>query len=187
MSRPDGGFRTISSSYAYEATTPDEISFRVDEVEFPSGRVGTYAYAEYPFEVCFVLPLNDAGELLLIRQHRYPIGEELLEVPAGSPLPGESLEDCARRETAEETGFRPRDVQRLFTFYPSPGSSDMKAHLFLGTALDPSTAPPDPDEAASLVVVKRRDAERMLRAGEIRHIGAVLGIMALALSAADGG
>ena len=151
MSRPDGGFRTINSSYAYEAATPDEISFRVDEVEFPSGRVGTYAYAEYPFEVCFVLPVNDAGELLLIRQHRYPIGEELLEVPAGSPLPGESLEDCARRESEEETGFPPRDIQRLFTFYPSPG---VERH-----------------EGASLPRHRARAVERARRPGRADHSG----------------
>lgn len=179
MRRSDGGFSTISRSYAYQAQTPDEISFRVDEVEFPSGRTGTYAFAEYPFEVCFVLPLDDDDRVLMIRQHRYPIGDELLEIPAGSPLPGESLEDCARRETEEETGFRPRDVERLLTFYPSPGSSDMKAHLMLGTGLERSRAASDPDERTHPVFVHRSEAERLVRDGEVRHGGAILGILML--------
>lgn len=186
MRRSEGGFRTISRSYAYQASTPDEISFRVDEVQFPSGRVGSYAYAEYPFEVCFVLPLNEDGELLLIRQHRYPIGRALLEIPAGSPQPGESLEDCARRETEEETGFRPRDLERLLSFYPSPGSSDERAHLFLARGLERSDRAPDPDEVTDVQFVTQEEARRMLRDGEIEHAAAALGILMLGARLLDG-
>ena len=173
-------WKTFSTSYAYEARTPDEISFRLDEVQFPSGRVGQYAFAEYPFEVCFVLPISDDGRVLLLRQFRYPIKQSLVEIPAGSPEAGESLEDCAKREMEEETGFRPREVEHVLTFYPSPGSSDMRAHIFFGTGLRAAEKREGTDEVTEPFFVDQADALRMLEHGAIQNAGAVLALLLLA-------
>ena len=170
---------TVESGYAYRAQTPDEISFRTDLVRFPSGREGSYVYAEYPFEVCFTLPVMDDGRLLLIRQYRYPIGKEIIQLPAGSPLPNESLADCAIRETEEETGMRPTSVTHLLDFYPSPGSADMKGHLFIARGLVESTAPRDPDEPAEPFVVEHDQAIELVRQGQIQEAATVIAILAL--------
>ena len=172
-------WETISVEYAYQAQTPDQISLRADLVRFPSGRVGTYVYAEYPFEVCFILPILEDGRIVFIRQHRYPLNEELIEIPAGSPQGDETLTDCAIRETEEETGLRPTQVTHVLDFYPSPGSADMKAHLFLARGLVESGAKPDPDEQTEVVLLEPSRAMEMLRQGTIQHVGAVLGLLLL--------
>lgn len=170
----------LRTDYAYRAQTPDEVSFRLDQVRFPSGRVGRYVFAEYPFEVCFVLPIEDDGRVLLLRQFRYPIGQELIEIPAGSPEPGESLEDCARREAQEETGFRPREVEHVLTFYPSPGSSNMRAHIFFGSRLSRVERSESTDEITEPFFVERAEAMRMLQQGLIQNGGAALALALLA-------
>jgi ADP-ribose pyrophosphatase len=180
----EAGWSTLSASYAYQAQTPDEISFRLDEVRFPSGRRGRYVFADYPYEVCFVLPMDEAGRVLLLKQFRYPIGEELIEIPAGSPEAGESLEDCARREAQEETGFRVQRVRHVLTYYPSPGSSNEKAHIFFGSGLSPATKDDSSNEVVEPFFVERNEAFRMLAEGRIRNGGAAL---ALALLAAQAG
>lgn len=173
---PGGGFERIRTSYAYRARGDDETSFRVDDVRFPSGREGRYTFAEYPFEVCLTLPVTDDGRLLLIRQFRYPIGETLLEIPAGSPHRDESLEDCARRETAEETGLRPRELEHLITVYPSPGSTNERAHIYLGTGLERVEVEPDADEVTTPLLVTVAEAERLLHDGELQQAGAALAV-----------
>ncbi|MEM2146704.1 MAG: NUDIX hydrolase [Candidatus Jordarchaeaceae archaeon] len=172
-------WKTIKINYAYKAQAPDEISLRVDEVRFPSGRVGRYVYAEYPFEVCFILPVDDDGRLLFIQQYRYPLDKELIEIPAGSPLPGETLEECACRETEEETGFRPREIRHVLTFYPSPGSSDMKAHLFIARGLESTKRTQNVDEYTNTLFLTQPEAEHLIMDGQIQHIGAVLGVLIL--------
>lgn len=161
----------------YRAQSPDEFSLRVDELRFPSGRVGHYVFAQYPYEVCYILPMLDDKRLVLIRQFRYPLGRELIEIPAGSPLDGETLESCARRETEEETGFRPVNLEHLFSFYPSPGSADLRAHLFIGTGLEPVQADRDPDEVTRVMIVDRDQALEAARSGRIENVGALVALL----------
>jgi len=170
---------TVKSGYAYRAQTPDEVSFRTDLVRFPSGREGSYVYAEYPFEVCFTLPVMDDGRLLLIRQYRYPIKKEIIQLPAGSPLPNESLANCAIRETEEETGMRPINVTHVLDFYPSPGSADMKGHLFIARGLVDSDRPRDPVEPTEPFLVQHHQAIELVRQGQIQEAAAVMGILLL--------
>lgn len=170
---------TVKSGYAYRAKTPDEVSFRTDLIKFPSGREGSYVYAEYPFEVCFTLPVMDDGRLLLIRQYRYPIKKEIIQLPAGSPLPNESLADCAIRETEEETGMRPASVTHLLDFYPSPGSADMKGHLFIARGLVESDRPRDPDEPTEPFLVQHDQAIELIRRGQIQEAATVMAILIL--------
>jgi ADP-ribose pyrophosphatase len=180
MTSSEPAWTTLSKTYAYKAQTPDETSFRVDEVQFPSGRRGRYVYAEYPFEVCFVLPIDDDGRIVLLKQFRYPVGQELVEIPAGSPEPGESLEDCARRETEEETGFRPNHLEHVLTFYPSPGSSDMKAHIFIGRRLSRGDRRGNDEEVTEPFLVDQAEAVRLLREGHVQNGGAAMALLLLA-------
>lgn len=170
---------TIKAEYAYKAQTPDQVSFRTDLVRFPSGQVERYVYTEYPFEVCFILPVMSDGRIVFIRQYRYPIKRYIIEIPAGSPEANESLVDCAIRETEEEIGLRPTEITRVLEFYPSPGSADMKAHLFIARGLVESERKRDPDEDINSFLLEPDRAIELMRQGEIQHIGAVLGLLLL--------
>ena len=73
-----------------------------------------------------ILAETEAGEVLLVEQHRVPIGGRCLELPAGligddEAGEGDTVEAAASRELVEETGYRPERIERLGEFYSSPG------------------------------------------------------------------
>lgn len=82
-----------------------------------------------------VLPLLDGDRVCLIKNRRLAVGGELLELPAGTLEPPEAPQACAARELAEETGYRATSWRELAEFYPSPGVSSEKMHLFVAEGL----------------------------------------------------
>lgn len=80
------------------------LEVRRDTVRLPDGGLATREYIAHPGAVA-VVPLLDDGRLVLVRQHRYPIAQLLLEFPAGKLDAGEDTLVCAMRELAEETGY----------------------------------------------------------------------------------
>ena len=80
------------------------LEVRRDTVRLPDGRAATREFVQHPGAVA-VIPMLDDGRLVLVRQHRYPVGKVLLEWPAGKLDPTESTLACAQRELQEETGY----------------------------------------------------------------------------------
>ncbi|HIP57347.1 MAG TPA: NUDIX domain-containing protein, partial [Ignisphaera aggregans] len=78
-----------------------------------------------------VLPIIDDNKVVLVRQYRAPVNSWILEVPAGKVEPGESPEECAKRELEEETGYRAMSMEKLVSIYTSPGYSDEVLHIYL--------------------------------------------------------
>ena len=81
------------------------VQLHVDEVELPNGKRTTREVVEHA-DAVVVLPLDQSGRALLVRQYRYPIGQDLLEAPAGGIDSGEAPEQAAQRELQEEIGYR---------------------------------------------------------------------------------
>ena len=125
---------TLSSSRAFIGRI---VSVRVDEVETPSGRRATREVVERPDTVS-VLAVDDQGRVLLVRQYRYAVGKETLEIPAGTIDPGETPEEAARRELREETGYDCEELKRLITYHPAVGYSTEKMTIFLAKKLVPA-------------------------------------------------
>jgi ADP-ribose pyrophosphatase len=156
------------------------VGLRVDEVRLEAGRTFRAEVVEHVPSVGIV-PLREDGRVVLIRQYRHPVGDWLLEIPAGSVDPGETPEACARRELAEEIGCRAEDTIRLGGFYLSPGYATEFMHIFLARGLSPAAADPDEDEQIDLAEMPLTEALRMARAGELCDAKT---IAALALAAA---
>lgn len=116
-----------------------------DRVRLTNGRESTREYIRHPGAVCLV-PLTAEGEILMVRQYRYPFGKMLLEVPAGKLDPGESPRDAALRELSEETGAEADELIDLGDFYPSVAYTDEVIHTYLARGLRFAAQHPDADE-----------------------------------------
>lgn len=138
-----------------------------EKVQLPTGRTATYEVIRHPGAAA-MLPVTDAGEVLLLRQFRHAAGGEIWEIPAGTLNPGESPIECARRELIEETGFSAKVFEPLSSIVPVPGYSDEVLHLFLATGLTPAEQNLDPDEVISVFPVKAERISEMILTGEIR-------------------
>jgi ADP-ribose pyrophosphatase len=128
------------------------FSVHVDKVLLPNGKESTREIAEHKSAVC-VTPLTSNGNLLFVKQFRYPIKQFLIELPAGmledydvSPL------ECAKRELLEETGAVGENFISLGEIYTSPGFCTEIIYLY-GCKIK-SFLKPDPDEEEFLETVK---------------------------------
>jgi ADP-ribose pyrophosphatase len=165
--------RILESRRLFEGQVVD---LRVDTVELSGGRKATREVVEHG-EVVAIVPLLEGSDVLLVRQYRLPAAQVLLEVPAGGVDEGESPEEAAQRELAEECGRRARRLERLGGFFVSPGFCTEFVHLFLATQLEAVTASPDPDEDIDVVRLSLAEAMRLVSAGEIRDGKSIIGLM----------
>lgn len=88
-----------------------------------------------PADAVVILPLLDPETVVLIRNERFAVDQTLWELPAGTLEAGEDLAVCAGRELAEETGYEAKAMERLLSFYPSPGFCTEKLTAFRATGL----------------------------------------------------
>jgi len=125
--------------------------------------------------------LDDQDQVLLVRQHRPAVGEDLLELPAGTIEPGESPDACARRELAEELGMAASRWTPLAQCYSSPGFCTELIHLYLAEGLTPAQGQPDEDEAITVERLPLAEAPARVADGTIRDAKSVAGLMLVAL------
>jgi len=142
------------------------IDVRVDTVILPDGRRAKREVAEHSGGVA-VLALDDKDQVVMVRQWRYPVGQALLEIPAGKLERGEDPRACGLRELREETGFVPRSFEPLGKIYPSPGYSDEILYLYLARGLRYEGENPDEDEFLCVERMPFNELERVIASGEI--------------------
>ena len=114
-----------------------------------------------------ILPLDDSGNIFLVRQYRYGVDRELLEIPAGKLEPGEDPQATAIRELTEEIGLLPHKVTPLGHMELSPAYLGEITYLYLGQELSPQKAPLDEDEFLEVVTMPFREALQKVLDGEI--------------------
>ena len=144
-------------------------SFRVDldEVVLRDGRIGKRIKIDHP-EAAAVLAFASEQEILMVRQFRYALGRETLEIPAGKVDPGETPEDCAARELAEETGYEPGTVRRIYTYAPAIGYSNERIHIFSGRNLKRVSEKIDEHEISLVERLSVKRVRDLIREGLIQ-------------------
>ena len=115
----------------------DIYCLREDDVELEGGKKIKYAYLERD-EAVIIVPVTSAGEVVLLKQYRYPVDEWCLEVPAGGTHDsGEaSLEEVVRKELREEVGATAKSLTHVGFFYSANSMSDEKCHVYLAEGVE---------------------------------------------------
>lgn len=181
--------RLLSTEKVYEGRIWDVVSdtFQLQE----TGEALTRDYIDHPGAVA-VLPMNDDGEILLLKQYRHPVGMDLWEIPAGLlDVEGEDFVVGAARELAEEADLAADTWNVLADVFNSPGSSSEAIRIYLARGL---TEVPHherherTDEEAEIEFhwIGLDDAVASVLAGRLHNPSAVVGILAAAAARAEG-
>lgn len=145
-----------------------------DQVRLPDGQTSTRIVVRHPGAVAVVALHND--QLLMVRQHRYAIGQNLLEIPAGKLDKGEEPLHCAERELREETGHS-GDLSLLGKIFTTPGFTDEVLHLYLAVNLVWNPLEPDQDEFLTVETLPWVEAVRMAEKGGFDDAKTIIGIL----------
>lgn len=145
-------------------------------MELPDGSHSVREYIKHPGAVVMIPVLPD-GNIMLIKQYRYPMGMTQIELPAGKIDPGESHLDTAQRELEEETGYRANKLTELTEIHPCIGYSDEKMWIYLAEDLEKTQSNTDRDEFIELLPVSLTRAVEMVWSGQITDVKTTIGVL----------
>jgi ADP-ribose pyrophosphatase len=164
----------IQSEKLYEGRI---VSLRVGDARLEDGTVAPREVVEHTGGVG-ILPVVD-GSVILVKQFRIAVGEEMLEVPAGRLEPGEDPEYRARIELEEEVGYRAGRVVKIAECYPSPGFTNQLDYIYLAFDCEPCGARPEFDERIEPVRIPLSEIEGVLSRNEIRDAKTIIALREL--------
>ena len=152
------------------------VNVRRDKARLMDGRVTNREVVEHPGGVA-VFAIDGQDRVALVRQFRYPIGEETLELPAGKLEPGEDPRDSGLRELVEETGLVPKTFLPMGLSYSSPGIFAERIYLFFAKDLAQEAPRPDDGEFVETIWVPYQELLDMARQGKIQDGKTLAGIL----------
>lgn len=152
------------------------VTVRTDTVTLPGGGQGFREIVSHPGGVAIV-PLDENGNVYMVRQYRYAFSDVLLEIPAGKLERGEIPRDAALRELEEEVGVVPDRLTELGVILPSPGFCEEVLHLYLATGLKKTACHPDPDEFLEIDLVPLKKLVGMIADNAITDGKTVAGLL----------
>ena len=155
--------KTVSSELIFDGKI---ITVKKDVAELENGEKATRELVVHSGGVC-VVPINENGEILMVRQFRYPFQTALLEIPAGKLEVGEDHREAGLRELREETGARCEKFEYLGVCYPSVAYLTEKIHMYLATGLTFESQDLDDDEFLDVEKIKLEDAVEMIMNNEL--------------------
>ena len=165
--------QTLSSRTVFEGKI---ITVKLDKALLPNGAQASREVVEHPGGVC-ILALQEDGTVPLVRQFRYPLGDVMLELPAGKLEYGEQPRPAAIRELGEEVGLEPGRLTDLGFMYVSPGFCTERLYLYLAQDVKQVPVHPDEDEFLDIVHLPFGELVDMVMSGQItdgKTVAAVL-------------
>jgi ADP-ribose pyrophosphatase len=154
------------------------FSAYLDEVVLQNNQTGQRIRIDHP-EASAIIPFVSDEEILMVRQYRYALGQETLEIPAGKLDPGENPDQCIRRELMEETGYEAGTIRRVCTYAPALGYSNELIHIYSGHQLRNADAVIDQREIAAVEKIPVGKLKQMIKEGLILDGKTLLGLSLL--------
>lgn len=125
-----------------------------------------------------ICPITKEGKIVLIRQYRHPVREIGIELPAGHLFIDESIEDAAKRELLEETGYEGGKFEKIGAVYSSAGLQNNTVHMFIAhEARKTSAQNLDEHEDIEVFETNIAEAQTFIQSGAMKDMGSVLGLM----------
>jgi ADP-ribose pyrophosphatase len=152
------------------------ISVREDIAELPDGQTTIYGVVQCA-ECVGILPFLDPETVLLVGQYRYVARGFYWEIPTGALHAGETLEEAAQRELAEEAGVGAGRLVKLCDFHTSKSILREVAHLYVAEDLRPASRPPDPTEFIERRAFPFAEVLAMVDRGEIKDSMTVVAVL----------
>ena len=154
------------------------LTYCRDTVRLPDGQLREWDFIRHQGAAA-VLPVDEQGRLILVRQYRNAFDRFMLELPAGGlESPEEDTKEAALRELKEETGFTAEKIQPLLHFYPTVAYSGEKIDIYLATGLSESERSLDPDEYINVEAWEREALLDMIYNGELNDGKTIAAILA---------
>jgi len=175
MSKPSSPDFTETSVSSQNVFNGDLLHVYQDQARLPDGKIKVREYITHPGAVV-IIPLLDTGELVLERQHRYPLHRDFYELPAGKIDSGEDPLLCAQRELLEETGYTAESWRYLATLHPCIGYSDEKLMYYLAEKLVFQGASLDDGEHLEVFTLTLPTALEWIKEGKITDNKTVSGL-----------
>ena len=163
----------LSTEQIYKGTLLD---VRRDEITLPNGKTSAREYIKHPGAAC-IIPVLPEGNIALIKQYRYPVQSEMIELPAGKLDPGEKPEVCAKRELEEEIGYSAGKLTFVCNIHPAIGFASEKMWIYLAKDLVKTVENTDHDEFLVLMPTHLDDAIKMVWDGKITDVKTIIGLL----------
>lgn len=165
--------RTISSKEVFNGRL---LHVFFDEAQLPDGSTSTREWIKHP-GASAVLPVFENGDVMLIRQFRYPMSQIFYEVPAGKIDPEEDADSTARRELKEEAGLSCEKFQYVGHLYPGIGYSDEIIHLYTAWDITSYNQKVEDDEFVLKARLPFSEVVQMVHNGEISDGKSMIAIL----------
>tara|TARA_B100000686_G_C16296651_1_gene716341 strand:+ start:156 stop:698 length:543 start_codon:yes stop_codon:yes gene_type:complete len=149
----------------------DRLRARADGREFD------YTYLDVSRGAVLLLALDEEHRAICVRQYRHPVGDVMVELPAGHLEMDENPEACARREFEEETGLKVQNVLSLGSFVPVPSLSGFRMHMFFGTELSVGSMGLDDMEILEVVRVPIEELRKQVIEGQHENVGLMSAVL----------
>ena len=143
----------------------------------PNGHTAPREWIKHPGAAA-VVPILPNGDIILVKQFRYPVNKVTIEIPAGKlDVEGEDPVGCAHRELSEETGYTASTVKHLISFYPTCGYSNEYLHIYLCRDLTRGEKHWDKDECIEILEYTPDELIDLIMKGEIEDSKTIIGIL----------
>lgn len=168
--------KKLSGSLIYDGNL---LKVHKDEVLLPNEKLSAREWVDHP-GASAVIPLLSTGKdrrIILVKQYRYPIGRETLEIPAGKLDPGETPQQCGERELREETGYFGGELIPIGAFFTTPAFTNEIIHLFVAKNLQAGAAGTDEDEFINTLTIRVTEVLDLIEQGKIMDAKTIISLL----------
>lgn len=154
------------------------IDYYQDTMQVPNGNIVKWDFIKHKGAAA-VVPVDEQGRLIMVKQYRNALERYTLEIPAGGlQSVDEPTRDAALRELEEETGYRAENAELLISIYTTVAFCNEKIDIYLATGLSSGKQHLDEDEYVQVGAYTVEELTEKIFAGEIQDSKTVAAIMA---------